>query len=115
MPRPSLRRPYAVLASPVARVAGDPGGPAAIAFVSDPEARSEADLELLRHVYRLTTAEARLAGRMAAGDSTEEAAARLGVSRSTIRSQLKQLFRKTGARRQGELVRLLLTSTPPVR
>jgi DNA-binding CsgD family transcriptional regulator len=51
--------------------------------------------------------EARLAVFIAGGDSTEQAADKLGVSRSTVRSQLKAISAKTDTHRQGELVALL--------
>jgi DNA-binding CsgD family transcriptional regulator len=61
----------------------------------------------LRSVFGLTHAEARLAGRLAAGDDIASAAVRLGVSQGTLRGALKAIFRKTGAKRQAELVGLL--------
>ncbi len=60
-----------------------------------------------RNVFGLTRAEARLAGCLAAGDDLASAAARLGVSQGTLRGALKAIFRKTGAKRQAELVGLL--------
>jgi DNA-binding CsgD family transcriptional regulator len=61
----------------------------------------------LRAVFGLTHAEVRLAARLAAGDDIASAAQRLGVSQGTLRGALKAIFRKTGARRQAELVALL--------
>ncbi len=61
----------------------------------------------LRSVFGLTRAEARLAGCLAAGDDLASAAIRLGVSQGTLRGALKAIFRKTGAKRQAELVGLL--------
>jgi DNA-binding CsgD family transcriptional regulator len=64
-------------------------------------------VDRLRHVFGLTRAEARLAGRLGAGDDITSAAERLGVSEGTLRGALKAIFRKTGVRRQAELVALL--------
>jgi DNA-binding CsgD family transcriptional regulator len=64
-------------------------------------------VDRLRSVFGLTHAEARLAGRLAAGDDIASAAVRLGVSQGTVRGALKAIFRKTGAKRQAELVGLL--------
>ena len=64
-------------------------------------------VDRLRDVFGLTHAEARLAGRLAAGDDLASAAKRLGVSEGTLRGALKAIFRKTGAKRQAELVGLL--------
>ena len=61
-----------------------------------------------------TPAEARLADALAGGASVREAATKLGVTYETARTHLKRLLSKTGARRQAELVRILLTSLPPV-
>jgi DNA-binding CsgD family transcriptional regulator len=64
-------------------------------------------VDRLRTVFGLTRAEARLAGCLAAGDDVASAAVRLGVSEGTLRGALKAIFRKTGAKRQAELVGLL--------
>ena len=64
-------------------------------------------VDRLRTVFGLTRAEARLAGCLAAGDDLASAAERLGVSQGTLRGALKAIFRKTGTKRQAELVGLL--------
>ncbi len=64
---------------------------------------------VLQALYGLTAAEARLALGLAQGRGLDEMAAALGLSRHTVRTQLKQVFAKSGTRRQPELVRLLLT------
>lgn len=58
--------------------------------------------------YKLTPAEAKLAVRLARGESLEEIAVRLGITLHTARTQLKSIFAKTGCRRQPELVVMLL-------
>jgi pimeloyl-ACP methyl ester carboxylesterase/DNA-binding CsgD family transcriptional regulator len=55
----------------------------------------------------LTAAEARLAAKLVQGLQVADAAESLGISAHTARTQLKNIFAKTGARRQGELLRLL--------
>ena len=65
------------------------------------------NVDRLRAVFGLTRAEARLAGCLAAGNDLASAAVRLGVSQGTLRGALKAIFRKTGAKRQAELVGLL--------
>jgi DNA-binding CsgD family transcriptional regulator len=62
----------------------------------------------LRQIYRLTAAEARLAVALAGGETLEQIAAAHGVSLTTLRSQLRSVFSKTGTSRQAELVRLAL-------
>jgi DNA-binding CsgD family transcriptional regulator len=107
LPRPSGRRALQLLAMPTLSrgVLLTPGSAAVVVFVIDPEAYGAIDAELLTSLG-LTPAEARLARRLAAGESVREAAQALGVSYETARSQLKQVFAKTGTRRQGELVAL---------
>ncbi len=56
--------------------------------------------------FGLTPAEARLACRIASGAGIDEAAAALGISRETVRSQLKAVFAKTGTRTQAGLAAL---------
>lgn len=57
--------------------------------------------------FQLTPSEARIAGFIAQGHGLFETAAELGISRNTARTHMKRIYAKTGARRQGDLVRLL--------
>ncbi len=63
--------------------------------------------QLLQQVYGLTPAEARLAILILDGQSPGDAAASLKVSIATIRTQLSSILKKTGSRKQAELVRHL--------
>jgi DNA-binding CsgD family transcriptional regulator len=63
----------------------------------------------LRAEFGLTKAEARLALRVAEGSSLASAAQAFDVKLTTIRSQLQQVFAKTGTSRQTELVAMLLS------
>ena len=83
-------------------------------LLSDPEIGAEPAVELLRNLHDLTPAEAELVGHLARGRSLEEAARARGVSINTVRSQLKQVFSKTGTSRQGELVQLVLRCLLPM-
>ena len=58
----------------------------------------------LRKLYRLTTAEARIACLLAEGFSLSELAEKLGTSKQTARTQLKAIFGKMGVSRQSDLV-----------
>jgi DNA-binding CsgD family transcriptional regulator len=62
---------------------------------------------VLRTAFNMTAAEARLAGRLAAGESLEFATEQIGIAKDTGRNQLKGIFMKTGVKRQSELVALL--------
>jgi len=65
--------------------------------------------EKLQRDFGLTRCETRVAIRFAQGSPIPRIAHDLGVTVETIRSHLKQIYRKLGATRQAELVHLLLT------
>ncbi len=67
--------------------------------------------DILVGLFDLTPAEARVAHRIASGATIDATAALLGVSRETVRSQLKGVLGKLGITRQAELVGLLSTLT----
>lgn len=70
------------------------------------------DAQLLRGLFDLTPAEARVAYGIGDGQTIEAIAAAFGLSRETIRSQLKGVLAKTGVRRQTQLVGLLTGTMP---
>jgi DNA-binding CsgD family transcriptional regulator len=67
---------------------------------------------VLQALFDLTATEADLAARIAAGQTTDEIAAREGKSVSTVRNQLKSALEKTGCRRQADLAGLLARLIP---
>lgn len=74
------------------------------------ELRRAPDDETLREIGRafaLTPAEIRLAGMVASGTTLSDAAAQLGISITTARYHLRQIFSKTGTGQQSQLVALL--------
>lgn len=115
LPRPSLKEPLSVLVSHLAlpEPLGDHAG-LKLVFVTDPEAEPRAPEDLLRALYELTPAEARLTGLLLRGRTVTEAAEELEVTRNTARTHLKRVFSKTGTGRQAELVRLCLRSVAGV-
>jgi len=66
--------------------------------------------DLIAALFGLTVSESRLAAAMAQGLNLDEAAMECGVTKSTARTYLKNIFSKTGATRQAELVRKILLS-----
>ena len=79
----------------------------AIVSLHDLDARPKANLDVLRHAFKLTHAEARFAQAIGAGGTLQDAADSVSITRETARSRVKVIFAKTGARRQSELVSLL--------
>jgi DNA-binding CsgD family transcriptional regulator/PAS domain-containing protein len=112
----AARRPLNVLVSPLGPQARGERPPAAkVLFISDPERGIATGEENLQRLYGLTPAEARLTGQLLQGRSLDEAASELAITPHTARSYLKSVFSKTGARRQSDLVRLLLSGPAQVR
>ncbi|MBW7971842.1 helix-turn-helix transcriptional regulator [Bradyrhizobium sp. BR 10289] len=81
----------------------------AIIVMVDPEARKSPPESTLRAVYGLSDAEARLSVQLSTGEPLEQAANRLGISKETSRTQLKNIFAKLGVHRQAELIAVLST------
>jgi len=105
-PRPSGFSPYRLRLLP----AGFHGSAGVLLQIDDPEEGPDPDWRIaLREAYGLSAMEADLAARLLADHSLDEIAAQRGVTRETLRSQLKSLFYKTGVTRQSSLVRLLAT------
>jgi DNA-binding CsgD family transcriptional regulator len=106
--RRSERSPLIVEILPLAALAADARGVAlALLVITDIERRPTVPEDLLRTMFGLTPAEARLACRLAEGASLDDVAEALGIVRNTARVQLRSVFAKTGTRRQGELIALL--------
>lgn len=111
--RPSGKRAFPLLIGMLADAAvGDVAEDAVISLIfGDPETGQGITPEVLASAYDLTAAESELVGMLAAGYSLTEAAENRGVSVNTVRTQLKHVFAKTETRRQGELIRLVLTGS----
>ncbi len=111
LPRPSGRRPYALLAGPLGPSHPTDAPPraraVAIAFVSDPERVPRGVAPALRSLFGLTPAEAVLAAALLAGETLQEHAAARGVGVATLRTHLKSLLGKTRTGRQAELLTVL--------
>ena len=106
--RRARKRPVIIHVLPVDGAARSPFlGGRAILILADTEEPQTAQLALLCKAFHLTPAEAQIALLLTEGKSPEEAALELGVSRETVRSHLKSVFRKTGTHRQGELIALV--------
>ena len=65
------------------------------------------DAALIRGLFDLTAAEARVARGVAEGLSPKQIAERVGSSQATVRHQLKSIFARTGVGRQSQLAALL--------
>ena len=115
--RPSGRRAFPLMLA--ALLSARPGhtlhDAVAVLYVSDVEGETLHRRDPLRKLYGLTQAEVELVELLCDGWSLEEAAAQRSVTMNTARSQLKQIFFKTGTSRQSELVRLVLAGIARIR
>jgi DNA-binding CsgD family transcriptional regulator len=120
--RPSGARPFAVLVAPLRPRADsqDPTRPtelkaaSAILFIKDPSAIQRIRDDTIAKVFDLSRAEARLVTSLLDGHHLEEAARRLGISRNTAKTQLKNVFAKLECTRQSELVRIVTDGIPQI-
>lgn len=78
--------------------------------VTSPRRAADIPTDALIQLFGLTRTEACLVAALATGSTVEEYANHRGVSVETARRQLKFSLKKTGTRRQSELVRLICTS-----
>jgi DNA-binding CsgD family transcriptional regulator len=93
---------------PVRRSAHDVFGPAMGILVATPLGSSQTlPDDLLNGLFDLSPAEIRAANGLLEGKTIDDLAASLGLSRETIRTQVKAVFAKTGTARQSDLVSLL--------
>lgn len=112
VPRPSHRTPYALSFSslPIENEFGTGSDtPRAIVFLVDPEQPTNINTDWLQSTFGLTRAETRVAVMLAEGNTMEEMSENLGVSVNTLRTQLSQIYAKTGVNTRARLVRLMLS------
>lgn len=99
--------PLMVTPVPARALGSDPLEPLVAIFVGEP-GRVPAPLpELIRMIFGLTPAEARLAAALLNGCSLSEYADEAGLSIHTVRSQVKSIFEKSHCRGQSDFVRVL--------
>ena len=118
MVRRSGALPYSVAMTPVPvdAVGLEQGRVLVAVFVADPHALPPDMASTLQTAYGLTPAEASLVELLAHDTpSLVDAADRLGVSQTTVKTHLRHCYHKTGARRQTELIRLALASATGLR
>ncbi len=79
-------------------------------YVTDPRKQVETPEEILQRLFGLTPREASVLRILAEGEDLQSVAARLGIGIQTVRSHVKHIMETTGASRQAELVRMVLSS-----
>ena len=100
--RPALKVLVAPLPEAQHVALGGAGG--AMILIDDPERSAAPEAEALKALFGLTSAEARLARRLAQGNRTApEIAAEFALSPQTIRTQMKSIHRKMDVSHQAEI------------
>lgn len=109
VPRPSGKRPLTLLVRFFAKSPARPdlSRPLTLVFIIDPEVPMKGMEKHVRQVYGLTPAETELATLLMRGNSLAECCLQMGIRRPTAASHLRQLFNKTEARTQSQLVSVL--------
>jgi DNA-binding CsgD family transcriptional regulator len=86
----------------------DGSGRYAVVFLYDQNAPQGNRSLMMRQLYQLTPVEVRMADLLCSGLTIRDAADVLRLTLETARFHVKQILRKTGVRRQAELIRLML-------
>jgi DNA-binding CsgD family transcriptional regulator/PAS domain-containing protein len=82
-------------------------------FSQNPTCVPQIPGEAFARLYGLTGGELRVVVAVAPGLGIPEAAELLGLGKETVKKHLQRAFEKTGTKRQAELTRLLMASSPP--
>jgi len=111
LPRPEGRHPLSAMVAPTGVTGIFPASRAArvVVLIEEPARRTSLPFAAFTKAHGLSPAEAGLTARLVGGMSLRQAAAAIGIRDNTARSHLKHVFVKTGARRQSDLVRRVLT------
>lgn len=105
VPRAEGKVPLQVLVCPF-RGLPTASGVTTLVFLCDPAAQPVSRQAVLQTLYRLTPVEGRLAKLLLGGAELRDAGEQLSMTYETARFHLKQVFVKTGARRQAELFQI---------
>ncbi|WP_374683654.1 helix-turn-helix transcriptional regulator, partial [Accumulibacter sp.] len=107
MPTPARNTSRTPLPQKQSLFSGMVQGDRVICLITPFDPRRVATVQQLMSLFGLTPAEARLAKAIGIGETLEVYAENSGLKVSTVRSQLKSIFAKTGTGRQTDLVRLI--------
>lgn len=112
--RPSNSSAFQILASSIPlsswTIESSPSDRMILVYIHDPQKPMLPSAKQLRDYYDLTKAQARIAVHLCSSDNIIGAAESAGISVNTARSHLRVIYRKTGAKTQQELAKML-TST----
>lgn len=84
-----------------------------LVLVRTPAAELHTPLGTATKLFNLTLAESQVLAALLQGDTLEDASARIGKSRSTIKTHLESIFAKSGVNRQADLIRRVMELKTP--
>jgi DNA-binding CsgD family transcriptional regulator len=84
-------------------------------LLREPEAALTTPLASAATLYQLTTAEIQVLGQVLQGNALADVAEILGLARSTVKTHLDAIYRKTQTNRQAELVSRIMGLATPLR
>lgn len=99
-----------IRAAPISGWYQNEGVPSVIIHLEDFEQDQRAPEQIVARLFGLTKSEARLAAMLASGLTLTDAAVKLNLTESSVRTYSKKIFAKMGVGRQAELVRLIMKS-----
>jgi DNA-binding CsgD family transcriptional regulator len=95
--------------------AGAEIGSPILLLLREPEAALTTPLASAATLYQLTTAEIQVLGQVLQGNALADVADILGLARSTVKTHLDAIYRKTQTNRQAELVSRVMSLATPLR
>ena len=115
--RPSTREPFLVEISPIrdasAEIENSLQG--ALVMIVDVNDTSPIKIDHLAFAYKLSGAERDVCRYLVDGWINSDIADKRGVGLETVKTQVKTIFRKTNVNSRGQLIRLAIKTSPPVR
>jgi DNA-binding CsgD family transcriptional regulator len=102
------------LSSGARRGSGKSYAAAAALFVQKAALATHSPPEVIAKTYRLTPMEVRVLLAIVEVGGAPQVAETLGIGEGTVKTHLKRLYQKTGARRQADLVKLFAGYTSPL-
>lgn len=86
----------------------------AVVFISDPHGMREISSATLKELFGFTDSESRVAAYMANGHTLTEAAQALSISVNTAKSHARNIYEKTGVKKQTKFIQLVSNSVARV-
>lgn len=95
--------------------AGEEIGSPTLLLLREPEAALTTPLASAATLYQLTTSEIQVLGQVLQGHALTDTAEILGLARSTVKTYLDAIYRKTQTNRQAELVARIMSLASPLK